>query len=386
MHFQLTFEDALDDDLVAELEKSASYASHKLDGLRVSADRRSAEFACSEGDEAEVRAKLAALVASLNARFRDLEPAEELARGHRRDDGPIADAFAELARRGWARRTGRGQVALSGGALELARALDDAVSALARERFGAVEEDHPTLLDADVLSRCRYFGSFPHSVSFVSHLREDFDAIESFRRANAKADTLRVPDAGAFATDAVLRPTICIPMYHAREGERLPRGGRVLTSAGRCYRYESKNMVGMRRLWDFSMREIVFLGDADSRRETIVACVTSLAEKWDLSFRLVSASDPFFPTVRAAKALWQRTRAAKYELVVDIADGTIAAGSINFPDETFAAAFGITTDDGTTATTACIGFGLERLVLALFAQHGFDRKRWPGALGERALG
>src|SRR5262249_50447394 len=133
-------------------------------------------------------------VSSMVRTFRSVGEPEELVKTARRDDGPlIADAFAELVARRWARSIGRGQVSLSGGAAALKRYLDDAVRELARSRFGAIEEDHPALLDADVLARAGYLTSFPHSVSFVSHLTEDFDAIEAFRAANTETSSLRVP-------------------------------------------------------------------------------------------------------------------------------------------------------------------------------------------------
>jgi hypothetical protein len=33
--------------------------------------------------------------------------------------------------------------------------------------------------------------------------------------------------------------------------------------------------------------------------------------------------------------------------------------------------------DGGPANTACLGFGLERITLALFCTHGFDTDAWP---------
>ena len=38
--------------------------------------------------------------------------------------------------------------------------------------------------------------------------------------------------------------------------------------------------------------------------------------------------------------------------------------------------------DGTIAHTACVGFGLERIALALYHRHGFDRAAWPGSVRE----
>jgi hypothetical protein len=35
------------------------------------------------------------------------------------------------------------------------------------------------------------------------------------------------------------------------------------------------------------------------------------------------------------------------------------------------------------AHTACLGFGLERIVIALFKTHGFDPADWPEAIRQR---
>ena len=43
------------------------------------------------------------------------------------------------------------------------------------------------------------------------------------------------------------------------------------------------------------------------------------------------------------------------------------------------------TADGEVAHTACVGFGMERIALALFRTHGLDPERWPRRVRERAL-
>jgi seryl-tRNA synthetase len=253
-----------------------------------------------------------------------------------------------------------------------------------------VEEDYPALLESDVLSRSGYFTSFPHHVCLVSHLSEDFDGIEAFRAANTDSSTLHIPDPRALnLADAALRPAVCLPIYRALEGSTLTSRGLTITTTGKAFRYESRNLSGMHRLWDFSMREIVFVGAAkfvEEQRARVVEAVTKLMNAWDLAVRVVSASDPFFATVRGSKALWQRSRALKYEMMVDVGAGSIAAGSINFAGELFGNAFAIRTPQGNPVTTACVGFGLERLVLAFFAQHGFDRARWPDEMREVVFG
>jgi len=393
MNFRLSFENAIHDELVAELEKGAAYATAHLQRFRITADRRGADIECAEGFEAEVTEKVRKHVAAMVATFRSLGEPEELVRSARLDEGPVdGNAFAELERRRWVRRLGPGQVGFAGGAVALKRFLDEAVRDVARTRFGAEEEDYPALLEPDVLARCGYFSSFPHSVCLVSHLAEDFDGIEAFRAANTDSDSLRVPDPAAMThTDAALRPAVCLPVYRALEGTTLPPGGLTITTAGKAFRYESRNMEGIQRLWDFSMREIVFVATAEvvhERRARIIDAVCSLMKEWDVGFRLVSASDPFFATVRGTKALWQRSRGLKHEVLVDVGSGaaSVAAGSINMAGTLFGHAFGIRTHEGDIATTACVGFGLERLVLALFSQHGFEPRRWPRAMQEVVFG
>lgn len=391
MQVRLTFQQVIHEELVAELEKGAVYTSSRLERFRITPDRRGADIECAEEARDEVVAKVQRYVDAVVATFRSFGEPEELARTARRDELPIAsDAFAELTRRRWIRPLGRGQVGFAGGAFALKRLLDDTVRDLARASFGAQDEDYPALIDPDVLARAGYLGSFPQSVCLVSHLTEDFDAIEAFRAANTECGSLHVPDPGALEhSHAALRPAVCLPVYRALEGTSLPAEGLVVTTAGKAFRYESGNMEGLSRLWDFSMREIVFAGSAtfvEEQRARVIDAVTALMRRWDLSFRLVSASDPFFATVRGTKALWQRSRGLKHEMVVDVGTGAIAAGSVNVAGTLFGNAFRISTHDGELATTACVGFGLERLVLALFSQHGFEPARWPSTMREVVFG
>jgi hypothetical protein len=391
MHFRLSFENAIHDELVPELEKSAAFASPSLKTFHVAPDRRSADVECLDGAEGEVTEKVLKLARVMVGTFRSMGDPEELDRSVRRDEGPLArDAPTELERRKWIRPLGRGQVALAGGACALKHLFDHDIRNLACRSFAAQEEDYPALLDPEVLARSGYFASFPHSVCFASHLTPDFDAIEAFRSANTDSDSLRIPEPTALDSfDAALRPAVCLPIYRALEDTTLPPGGITITTTGKAFRYESSNFDGLRRLWDFEMREIVLVAPrpvVEECRARFVDAVLSLMGAWDLGCRIVSASDPFFATVRGTKTLWQRSRALKYEVVVDIGGSALAVGSINLPEALFGQAFRIRDDSGETANTACLGFGLERLVLAAFSQHGFEPSRWPAPMRELVFG
>ena len=59
-----------------------------------------------------------------------------------------------------------------------------------------------------------------------------------------------------------------------------------------------------------------------------------------------------------------------------------AVTSCNYHLDYFGIAFDIKTPDGKPAHSACIGFGLERIALALFKTHGLEVRAWPKPVRE----
>jgi seryl-tRNA synthetase len=57
-----------------------------------------------------------------------------------------------------------------------------------------------------------------------------------------------------------------------------------------------------------------------------------------------------------------------------------ACMSFNYHLNHFGEAWNIETADGSPAFSGCVGFGLERLTLALFRYHGLDVAGWPERL------
>ena len=78
-------------------------------------------------------------------------------------------------------------------------------------------------------------------------------------------------------------------------------------------------------------------------------------------------------------AATQKEQTLKFELVAAVAtpEKPTAITSCNCHLDHFGRNFGIRTADGEVAHSACIGFGLERIALALFKTHGFDPAKWP---------
>ena len=60
----------------------------------------------------------------------------------------------------------------------------------------------------------------------------------------------------------------------------------------------------------------------------------------------------------------------------------LACGSINLHGSFFGTRFDIKDAENNPVHTGCVGLGIERWVLALFTQHGFDPDRWPSEVRE----
>jgi len=390
----LTVSTSIDGDLAEEIAKQSAWVSPHVHDLRVSPDGASVLFRVDdEGDAGAERNRVERFVADMVRRHRPV-PRKLVMRRAGEGRRLVADAYGELRKRGWIVDLGPGRVSLRGPALAVVRALDDDCARIARS-LGASDESHPALLPSHVLARCGYFASFPHTVSLVTHLAENYDAIERFRAANVGAGELVQPPPESVAPFAsCLLPALCYAVYAAREGSTIDDPLSVVTTAGRCYRYESRNLSGIERLWEFGMREVVFLGEADHVARTrmrLLEAVVDQLERWALDGTIESANDPFFPAARAERAWWQRSGDRKLELRLPIglgAGGTpraVACASFNLHERFFGAAFRIASTYGDAIASGCVGWGMERWMLACFAQHGFDPDGWPTWLADRVF-
>lgn len=377
-------------ELVPELEKQSVYISPNLHGFKISGDRSQIVVAYKDEERDQISRKVERFVSAMSRGFRPPEK-KLIATNERIDRQPyVTNVFAKLVEKKWVLNLGQGQVGLSGPALAVANAVDRAVADIGRKQFGGVERAYPAIIPADVLVQCGYTSSMPQHLSIVTHMREDFEAIDQFRSANIGRRDMRIPDPKAFGVPKVcLCPALCYHCYPTLEGEHLGTVGHVETSVGRIARYESSSMVGLDRLWEFTQRSIIWLGEekfCNDRRSWAVDAALGLAREWDIDCRIETANDPFFASVATAMTLWQYTHYLKFELRAGVepdADGnprTIAAASFNLHGQHFGEAFNIKEHAGGPAFSGCASWGVERWVLILFTQHGFDFKRWPAAL------
>jgi seryl-tRNA synthetase len=241
----------------------------------------------------------------------------------------------------------------------------------------------PTLIPASVLSRCDYFRSFPHAVTFACHLPEDPACIEDFRQRHHTRETLDDRAIGQMVTpEACLSPAVCYHVYYANRERTLPSEGLVYSIVGKCFRYESANMRNLVRLWDFTMRELVFLGDREPllhEQRKGEALFREFLVTHDLAGEIRTASDPFFVAPdSAAKTYFQISSETKLEISLLLPENArLAVGSFNYHGDFFGKAFQVKTATGGPMHSVCFAWGLERWVYAFLVQHGDDPRVWP---------
>lgn len=240
----------------------------------------------------------------------------------------------------------------------------------------------PPLMPRPLFARTGYLSSFPQLMGSVhSFIGTDADhaALRSAAEADGPWESALTP------TELMLTPAACHPVYPLYAGT-LPEQRVIVDVYGYCFRHEPS--VDPARMQAFRMHEYVCLGTPDAaaeHRSRWVDLGMDLLQSLDLQAESMPANDPFFGRGGRLLASSQRDSGLKTELAVHLYDDDAwtAVVSGNLHSDHFGAEFGIETADGDVAHSSCIGFGVDRIALALLARHGLDPAGWPAAVRAR---
>ncbi len=239
-----------------------------------------------------------------------------------------------------------GLATLGAGACEMIRLLD-AKFRKAAMLAGAEEKQFPILIGKQTLDAAGYFQAFPDYASGVSGPGRE----------------------GKY----FLSPAVCYHCYQFLADSSL-QGEIAITCCGKCFRADS---ISNGHLWEFTMREIVFLGPAAlirEHRQNWMRKVACWARALGLDADLNPATDPFFGAQTRGKRLLQQIKEMKYELtVLGPAGAPMPVASFNLHEDLFTEKFNIRLVSRRPVHSGCIAFGLERWYLALTARHGINR-------------
>jgi seryl-tRNA synthetase len=234
----------------------------------------------------------------------------------------------------------------------------------------------PPVFPRAAFERTDYIAAFPNLTGAISTFvggNAEHRALLAAREAGEPWDGHLIP-AGTMLVSAA-----CHPCY-ATLPTAVPEAGELLDVYGFCFRHEPA--VDPARMQAFRMHEYVVVGSpaqAQQHRDTWVERGLAVLAELGLTAVSTPANDPFFGRMGKMLAANQRDDELKMELIVrlygDLDDGT-AVVSANCHRDHFGATFGLRTADGAPAHSACVGFGMERIALALIRTHGFEPSSW----------
>lgn len=258
----------------------------------------------------------------------------------------------------------------------------DALVLRTAEADGAEEMMFPPILPRALIEKLGYLENFPQLAG----------SVHSFAGSESRARELtgRLHDGQRWEdlldpTAVMLAPAACYPVYPNFSG-LLPEGGRLVTVLGWVYRHEPSPEPT--RLQSFRMREYIRVGAPQAVvqwRDDWLARGLDLLRGLGLPAESDVASDPFFGRVGKMMAANQVDQRLKFEILAPVIsqDKPTAICSFNWHQDHFSAKFGIRQADASVAHTACLGFGLERVTLALIKTHGFEPEAWPEAVRQQ---
>ncbi|MEV0012530.1 hypothetical protein [Streptomyces sp. NPDC047973] len=257
------------------------------------------------------------------------------------------------------RSPGPGLVALDPVHTALLHGLDGLLRGLAA-RLGAPEVVGPPLLAAEGLARLDYFRNFPHLG--VGAGRFSPDALDGLAGGQPAGDLPLDP------TGHLLPSATCYGLLLSLEGYETGEDGLRLSATGRCFRNET-HYDGLRRLWGFHMREVLYLGTKDGAVEHLergAEFIGEAAAALGLELTRATADDPFYDK-GGSRARLMKLDPVKHEFSTP--DGT-AIASVNRHRNFFGERLGIRAHSGDPVHSSCVAFGVERWVHAMILAHG----------------
>lgn len=270
---------------------------------------------------------------------------------------------------------------------------EDVIAAFERliDKFGGADGAEairfPPGMARAYFEKSGYMKSFPQLAGTVhSFCGNEHDHIALLQCMEEGKDWTK----GQEATDIALTPAACYPLYPtiAKRGP-LPMEGGLFDLQSYCFRHEPSKDPARQQL--FRMREFVCMGTekhVTDFRQTWMDRGLQMMKSVGLDVEIDVANDPFFGRAGRLLANNQRDQNLKFELLIPVTSAVTktACMSFNYHQDAFGAKWGLNLEDGSVAHTACVGFGLERIALALFAAHGLDVKAWPEAVRKTLWG
>ena len=276
-----------------------------------------------------------------------------------------------------------GMICLDDKALFLYKYFDEVFKKIA---FSAddncIEKLYPVMLPTTQYKKTGYLRNSPQYALFCCCVCED---IKKLQNLEANVDGNQIKKYLKYPKYA-LSPSACFHSYIEYQNKTLEKC-QLLTFTQSVFRNEGRfNYSEFGRLKDYHVREIVLFGNMDyvvRKRMEIMNKAIQILKNFNLNGDVEVSADAFIvPKMQKYKKI-QFFDKSKYEMHLKYQDKSkIAVASFNLHGTAFTDPFKIKINGCEEAVTGCVGFGLERWVLAFLSQYGTNVSEWPTQIKE----
>ncbi|WP_093804372.1 hypothetical protein [Streptomyces sp. Wb2n-11] len=260
-------------------------------------------------------------------------------------------------------RASAGLAALEAEPTRLAETLDRICTRWA-EASGAAALTVPPLLPVGDLASLDVYQNFPQLALVSAALDVETAGASQIEQEAARG---ALTAGSLLPADLALPSSACYGVYLYYRNRQVPHEGELVTVLGLCFRNED-HFDGLRRLKAFRMREVVALGTPEqvaAHLDRSAQFLDALAGEIGLPLVRRAASDPFYDS-SGERAAFQQVVPVKHEYVYR----GMAIASVNTHFTFFGERCSVSLPGGSSVSTSCVGFGIERWLHAL-ADH-FD--------------
>ena len=237
-----------------------------------------------------------------------------------------------------------------------------------------IEFNVPSTVNSDAIIKTGYIDKFTDIILMTSGISQEKIIDMKMHKANLSGENF-------------LSPTVCFRIFPTirdiiKKNYESTNSTILITSRAQCFRNEIHvSNKSLRRLNEFSMREYIFVGsqkEISSHIELFKEIIKKILNKLLIDkYTIEEANDAFFIGAFRSSSKYQKLLKLKQEFVSLVDNYPLSFISMNYHKLTMLKAFDILNliqDKYSNPTSACIGFGLDRIMLILYAVHGLDNK------------
>jgi len=188
------------------------------------------------------------------------------------------NSMVALENSGQVKRIASGMFLYQGDYLRVFKSLNNYVLGIAF-KHGAIEQEYPILWPLEIFRKTNYFKDFPQHTMLVSTVKNNFESKSEFANLYDNKNEYESVDLSHVFDNARLglQPAVCDTCYYALSN-KTNYTNKVYTTYNKVFRNETSKTGALDRLTNFSVRDVMFVGEKQFVLETRQKLIDDLIE------------------------------------------------------------------------------------------------------------